>query len=193
MTEDKKVITIDDVEVAFVSGFDDTYYISKSGSLFSTKKSRCRKVDGYYAPSGTIHANGYRYFTLMRNGKSVKEPAHRLVAYAFIENPESKPCVNHIDGNKLNNDLSNLEWVSYSENASHAYDLGLRKRDRPEASVASAKRRSSITQDDAVGIVKALKKNPKLTYKQIGDMYGCKPNTVHRVITGKQKYFKEAA
>ena len=189
----KQTITIDGQEAVFVSGFDSTYYISKNGSLFSTKKSRCRKVDGYYLLSGSVHANGYRYFSMMRDGKTIKIQAHRLVALAFIANPEDKPCINHIDGNKLNNELSNLEWVTHSENAFHAFACGLRKNVRPEASAASAKSRSSITQDDAVGIVDTLKQNPELTYRQIGDMYGCKPNTVHRVVTGKQKYFKEAA
>lgn len=52
---------------------------------------------------------------------------HRLVAQAFIPNPQFKPCINHLDGNKLNNNVNNLEWVTYSENNKHAYDKGLKK------------------------------------------------------------------
>lgn len=50
---------------------------------------------------------------------------HRLVAAAFIENPGNRPAVNHIDGNKENNDASNLEWVTFQENTIHAYNTGL--------------------------------------------------------------------
>lgn len=52
---------------------------------------------------------------------------HRLVAETFILNPLGKPCVNHIDGNKLNNNVNNLEWVTISENTMHAYKNGLLK------------------------------------------------------------------
>lgn len=70
---------------------------------------------------GSISENGYRYYRLTHNGIKKMLYAHRLVAEAFILNLENKPVVNHIDGNKLNNNIENLEWATYSENSVHAH------------------------------------------------------------------------
>jgi hypothetical protein len=65
-------------------------------------------------------------YVCFRNGGKVKGvPVHRIVAMAFIPNPNCYPCVNHIDGNTENNSKDNLEWVTYSMNINHAYSTGL--------------------------------------------------------------------
>ena len=61
------------------------------------------------------------------NNKSKPFRVHRLLAMTFIQNIKCYEYINHIDGNKLNNELINLEWVSYSENTQHAIKTGLHK------------------------------------------------------------------
>jgi len=91
------------------------YFISSLGR-FKNKKGIIMKD---YKP----HHSGYIYLRV----NIQKYALHRLVALAFIENTENKPIVNHIDGNKLNNKLDNLEWLTCSENNIHAHKLGLNK------------------------------------------------------------------
>lgn len=73
----------------------------------------------------TLNASGYLYIDLSNKGIKKTISLHRLLATHFIDNPYNKRTVNHLDGNKLNNNLSNLEWATDSENIQHAYDNGL--------------------------------------------------------------------
>lgn len=70
---------------------------------------------------GHIDRCGYREVIL--NGKQYR--VHRVIATAFVPNPDDKSCVNHIDGNKTNNNVNNLEWVTHSENTLHSFANGL--------------------------------------------------------------------
>lgn len=76
-----------------------------------------------------INTSGYPAVRLSRPGRRHMARVHRLVAEAFIPNPQNKPEVNHLDGNKLNPALGNLEWVTSQENRQHAWRTGLRTRD----------------------------------------------------------------
>lgn len=75
----------------------------------------------------SINNSGYVQISLFQNGKRKPVLVHRLVAENFLENKENKPYVNHIDGNKLNNKMDNLEWCTCQENINHAYQKGLIK------------------------------------------------------------------
>ena len=70
--------------------------------------------------------NGYLTVDLYQNNKSLKVTVHRLIAEAFIPNPENKPCIDHKDGNRQNNAISNLRWATYSENNSRFNSNGVR-------------------------------------------------------------------
>ena len=79
---------------------------------------------------GSISENGYKYYRLSKNNDKKMFYAHKLVAEHFIPNLDNLPVVNHKDGNKLNNNVNNLEWVNYSENSKHAYQNGLISKSR---------------------------------------------------------------
>lgn len=89
----------------------DNYMIDENGNVYNILTKQYLK--------GSIGDNGYKYYRLSKNNKKTMFYAHRLVAEYYIDNPNNLPVVNHIDGNKLNNNVNNLEWVSYSENTQH--------------------------------------------------------------------------
>lgn len=74
-----------------------------------------------------LNVDGYPIVNFWTNGKCLRKRIHRMVAQSFIDNPYNKPMVNHIDGNKLNARVDNLEWCTDSENKLHAYKIGLLK------------------------------------------------------------------
>ena len=100
-----------------IENYED-YSISNFGNVYSSKRTRILK------PTNTT--KGYIQVHLSKNGKVKNAPIHRLVAKAFIENVDNKPQVNHIDGNKKNNNVTNLEWCTNLENQRHARKIGLK-------------------------------------------------------------------
>ena len=106
-----------------IEGYKDKYLISNYGNIKSlidnNKKTREKIL------KQRIGNTGYMYINLWKNSKVKSKKIHRLVAEAFIPNPHNLPCVNHIDGNKLNNNIENLEWCTQSYNIKHAIENNL--------------------------------------------------------------------
>jgi len=90
-----------------IDGFVTHFQVNEKGDVLNTKTNNWLK--------GTIR-DGYRYYDLRFNGCKKSKSAHRLVAETYLDNSENLPCVHHKDGNRLNNCIDNLQWISFSDN-----------------------------------------------------------------------------
>lgn len=103
-----------------ILGYEGLYEISNYG--------RAKSYQGLKPKMLALSTNVvYQIIRPIKDGVYATKTIHRLVAIAFIPNPENKPFVNHLDGNKHNNHVLNLEWSTVSENSTHAVRAGLRK------------------------------------------------------------------
>lgn len=106
-----------------VVGYEDSYLVSNEGDVKSLPK-KTRKFTVILKQKTTKF--GYKNVKLSKDGKCKDFFVHRLVAEAFCSNNKNKPFVNHIDGDKTNNNYINLEWCTASENVLHAFKTGLK-------------------------------------------------------------------
>lgn len=129
--------------------------------------------------------NGYLSFTASIDNVQKDVYVHRLVAQTYIPNPNNLPCVNHIDGNKLNNAVSNLEWVTYKENSEHASDLGLNDYQTTRKTKNNVSARS-LTMDQANEIrAKYVKGSRTHGAHALGREYGIPHTAVLHIINFK--------
>lgn len=112
--------------------YGNLYLISDEGNIYGLKSGKIRKKN--------VNHEGYYFVNISYGSRQKKKciKVHRAVAENFLDNPNQLPQVNHIDGNKLNNNVSNLEWVTAKENIKHAFENNLIKdRKRPGTYIIS--------------------------------------------------------
>lgn len=109
--------------------WEDLYQVSNCGNVKSKDRIVERNQQKYVRKGKLLKLSknslGYLVVGLTRNSKTLNVKVHRLVGEAFINKVKNKNFINHIDGNKTNNKVSNLEWCNASENSKHAFNLGL--------------------------------------------------------------------
>lgn len=169
-----------------IPNFEGFYQASNLGKI----RSLSRMVKGHHNSKSSMTGRvlkpkiskwGYRQVTLSVYGKHHFKRVCRLIASTFLENKQNKPCVNHIDGNKINDSIVNLEWNTYSENMKHAsatgllHNVGLRGKDN--------KCSKSVIQYDRNGIY--IKKWGSI--REAGFCLSICPSSISKVCKGKYK------
>ena len=140
----------------------EDYIITRDGEVIN--KSNGRRVKP--------QINGTGYYRVSIGGKL--QFVHRLVAKIYIPNPENKPQVNHKDGNKLNNCVENLEWVTNRENSIHALKMGLQP-------IEERHRCAKLTRAQA----QFIKSHDEMSRKQLAELFNISENTISDIRHGR--------
>lgn len=163
-------------------GLPAGYRIEANGEVFAVRGRALKRL------KRGVGSHGYPTVVIVVDGKSRSMCIHRLLAMAFIPNPMNKPQVNHRDGDKANFDLSNLEWVTDSENKLHAYANGLmavtetkRAASRENAKKMHAARRKFSLEDRES--MKRRKAGGE-SYRAIAKDFACDHTTIRDVCIG---------
>ncbi len=149
------------------------YQVSNHGRV---KNSKTGKILKPYLTRGYLRVSLYN-----ESGRKCKL-VHRLVAEAFLPNPENKPVVNHINGCKTDSNVSNLEWVSPSENMSHAHSNGL----RPKINTQGEKNGFAKLTEAQVRQIKQCLSQTQLTQKEIASQFNISRSTVKNIKSGRR-------
>lgn len=155
-----------------IEGYEGRYQISNRGRVKSLTRNKIMRLKA--------QRHGYKRIGL-RTGSDPQKfyMVHRLVAQAFVPNPNNKAEVNHIDGDKANNTSTNLQWVTTSENALHAYKLGLRK---PTNGTINGQ--CKLTESDVFAIRKRVASGE--TQRRVAQDYDISFQTVNDIVLRKR-------
>lgn len=156
-------------EYVDIPGFEGMYQINREGQVMGLRGRYGKQPKILSIKNGTA---GYKEVSLCHRKGRKTICLHRLLAQTFLPNPESKPQVNHIDADKHNNSLDNLEWVTRSENQQHAANLGLLKGNRTLR---------KLSKEDVANI-RAMK---GIKQKDIAKMYNVVPSAICQILKNK--------
>ena len=157
-------------------GYEEFYEVSDSGNVRSIVDRKNTYAGKILQPS--LRKNGYLQFGLTKDGKTKWFKSARIVAKAWISNPKNKPTVNHKDGVKTNDRVSNLEWATVSENTQHAYDNGLAKTRKGEKCTSARLRELGVI------VIRGLL-NSGTTGREIARRFGISEMMVSDIRLGK--------
>lgn len=170
-----------------VLGVHASYSISSTGRLRRNSYINSRNR---FVPEKIIECavgnTGYRVYNFMVDGKSKQIKIHRLVAMAFLDNPNGYDVVNHIDGNKLNNNIENLEWCTQSHNNIHALRTGLRTNRRTERRYGESAYHYKLS-DEEVEKIRWMKATSSMSNASIAKEFQIGESQVGRIIRGEQR------
>lgn len=185
-----------------IKGYESLYQVSNLGKIKRIKfiNNISSKPQNKLLSINKIDNLGYRTICLCKHGKTKHKRVHRVVAEAFIPNPQNLPCVNHKDGNKKNNDVENLEWCTYSYNTKHAMKNGLfdmeKFRSATKQNIKIAQKSSPVlkggennpkailNEKDVLEIRRAYS-SKELSSKQLSEKYGVHISTIQRILSRK--------
>ncbi len=151
----------------------ESYMVSDLGRIKSLKG----KKEIILTPSDR---NGYLKVSLSKNSKVKDITIHRLVMETFIPNNENKTQVNHINGIKTDNRLENLEWSNASENALHAFKLGLRKNEKGDNATYRKVNSKKVVE------IKSIYFNQDINQTKLGEMFNISQSAISYIINNKR-------
>lgn len=164
-----------------VPGYEGNYQVSNMGRIKGIERLVKHSCGGLRKiPEQILNATisgRYPSFCLYKDGNGSTLNAHRIVAEAFVENPENKPCVNHKNGIRDDNRAENLEWVTSAENTRHAIGNGLMKANQGEENIFS-----KLKSDDVINIRELLKTK---TQTEVASIFNVHTSTISLISVGK--------
>lgn len=187
-----------------IQGYEGLYQVSNLGRIKRIRfiNNVTNKPQDKFLSMKKIDNLGYQTVALCKDGQIKYKRTHRIVAETFIPNPQNLPCVNHKDGNKLNNLIDNLEWCTYSQNTRHAMSSGLINIEKHKIAVQNNMKiahsyckehhlyagennyNAKLKKEDILEI-KKIYQNKEMQIKQIALKYNVCTSTISRIVHNK--------